>query len=57
MTVTNFNYTDDLMDPTSEVYGAFEELFQKEVRMRGPRASKGRVVPSMVLDETLWFCR
>ncbi|XP_061300473.1 mucin-3A-like [Pezoporus flaviventris] len=30
VTVTNFNFTKDLLDPTSEAYGAFEELFQRE---------------------------
>lgn len=57
VTVTNFNYTEDLKDPTSETYRAFEELFQKEVRMRGPRPSKGQAVSSMALNETLCFCR
>ncbi|XP_033928107.1 mucin-3B-like [Melopsittacus undulatus] len=31
VTVTNFNFTEDLLDITSEAYGAFEDLFHKEM--------------------------
>lgn len=34
VTVTNFNYTEDLKDTESETYRNFEEHFRKEVRTR-----------------------
>lgn len=41
VTVTNFNYTEELQDPRSEAYESFEKQFRQEVRpgsMRGGQA-------------------
>ena len=45
VTVTNFNYTEELQDPLSEAYKNFEKQFRQEVRpgsTRGSWAPRGK---------------
>lgn len=64
VTVTNFNFTEELKDTASAAYRRFEEHFRKEVTMGvgwgwGVDLSlRGHRVPSVVAHPSpCWLCR
>ena len=39
VTLTNFNYSEDLKDPDSDTFRSFRDHFRQEVRTRGAQCS------------------